>query len=363
MWVKPDGSAAGHPQQAGERHWYAHSLEWFPDSRSILLPVVRGAVCQFWKLPLDGHSPVRLPLEFPIEGTYQPLSSLRGSRLVVMVGFFAEDTQRFECSGGRCQPAAFYNSSRSDEELQVSPNGQRVVFVSTRSGSREIWRANSDGSEALQLTSMPDNRVGSPRWSPDGQWIAFDAAQEGATQIYVVAAEGGTQRRLTQRVNCVRPSFSADSKWVYARGPSNFIWRMPIGGGEMQIVTRTPATEAFASSDGRWLYFMAIPRSKGIFRMPAEGGEEKPVVQDPNLMTWSVTPQAIYLGVGPPEAASIVRIDLASEHKQEVFRFLPPTRRFNTAQTLLSVSQDGRMIYAGGPRSDEADIILVDNFR
>lgn len=73
------------------------------------------------------------------------------------------------------QPAGFFNSSRTDEEMQVSPNGQWVVLSSTRSGSREIWRANRDGSQALLLTALPDLRIGSPRWSFDSQWIAFDA--------------------------------------------------------------------------------------------------------------------------------------------------------------------------------------------
>ena len=43
---------------------------------------------------------------------------------------------------------------------QFSPDGRRVAFASNRSGESEIWLADPDGSNAVQLTSMGAQRTG-----------------------------------------------------------------------------------------------------------------------------------------------------------------------------------------------------------
>ncbi len=67
----------------------------------------------------------------------------------------------------------------------------RIVFVSDRSGSREIWVCDSDGGNQVQLTKFGGSHVGSPRWSPDGRQIAFDSRPSGLSSIYVINASGG----------------------------------------------------------------------------------------------------------------------------------------------------------------------------
>src|ERR1051326_1990059 len=266
--ASPDGALTSNPKRVGSRLWYSFCLDWFPDSEHILVPSIRGAELQYWKAPLNGAPEVRLPLEFPVEGTtgygpghvLQSTVSLRGARLAAVVFRQASDIQRLECesSAAACKAAPFYGSSRTDEELHVAPNGQWIAFASTRSGAREIWRARPDGPGAIQLPSMPEIRSGSPHWSPDSQWLAFDAPYLGRQAVYLVAAEGGTARRLTEGGPNMRPGFSADGKWVHFAGSDDCIWKMPAAGGQMQKVTRTRAASANESPDGRWLYFFSF---------------------------------------------------------------------------------------------------------
>src|SRR6266480_5707461 len=77
------------------------------------------------------------------------------------------------------------------DEAQFSPDGRRIAFVSLRSGNPEIWVCNSDGSNAVQLTSFGGPFVTTPRWSPDGERIAFDSNAAGEFDIHVVGANGG----------------------------------------------------------------------------------------------------------------------------------------------------------------------------
>jgi Tol biopolymer transport system component len=370
FWIRggANGAPSGEPRQIGSRHWYSYTVDWFPDGKSLLLPAISGATSQYWKLPVDGKPPTRLPLEFPFDTTTTTPSgiSLRGTRLATVVYGAEEDIGRLEWNDAakRFQPAAFYNSSHSDEETQVSPDGQLVVFTSTRTGTREIWKARSDGSQALLLTSLPGQRVGSPRWSYDGQWIAFDANQEGSTQIYVVSADGGKARQVTTGTGShVRPSFSSDGKWIYFSDNTNRgIQRIPFAGGAAEPVTHN-GWEPFESPDGRWLYYAESGVAAGIFRVPIGGGAEQLILRDPRATAWAVAGNHVYVGMAlAADSAHILRIDPDTGRREEVYRFPPEARRFDFG-TSLAVSRDERTIYHTGEKRTEADILLVDNFR
>lgn len=63
----------------------------------------------------------------------------------------------------------------------VSPQGDKVAFVSNRGGRYRVWLSNLDGSDAKPISPVPvekdetldlpiEQKV--PSWSPDGKWIA-----------------------------------------------------------------------------------------------------------------------------------------------------------------------------------------------
>src|SRR6202046_5567432 len=60
----------------------------------------------------------------------------------------------------------------------------------------DLWKVSRDGGEAVRLTAGPGIKRG-PHFSPDGQWIAFTGEYGGTLSVYVLAASGGTPRRLT----------------------------------------------------------------------------------------------------------------------------------------------------------------------
>jgi len=60
----------------------------------------------------------------------------------------------------------------SDFNPRWSSNGEMVLFISTRSGSSQVWRIRVGGGEAEQFTKLPLN-VGNLVVSPSGKHIAF----------------------------------------------------------------------------------------------------------------------------------------------------------------------------------------------
>lgn len=82
-------------------------------------------------------------------------------------------------------------STYGDGHPAVSPDGQRLAFVSNRSGAPELWTSATDGSGASKLTSFDGPYLSAPRFSPDGRTLVFDTRVEAQADIYSIDAQGG----------------------------------------------------------------------------------------------------------------------------------------------------------------------------
>jgi len=84
----------------------------------------------------------------------------------------------------------------------VSPDGDRVVFVrrstdlTANRGRTDLWLVASDGSGLRQLTSHEANDS-SPRWSADGSTVYFLSSRSGSSQVWKIAPDGGEASRVT----------------------------------------------------------------------------------------------------------------------------------------------------------------------
>jgi Tol biopolymer transport system component len=81
-----------------------------------------------------------------------------------------------------------------------SPDGRTIVFESDRTGLRQVWLMNADGSGQTQLSFDATQKNQTPEWSPDGTRIAYtvDASPTAAGgDIWVMNADGSHQHRLT----------------------------------------------------------------------------------------------------------------------------------------------------------------------
>ena len=84
----------------------------------------------------------------------------------------------------------------------------KLVFV--RGGN--VWIANTDGTEARQLTSFEPGQYNGlgPALAPDGQWVAFSLMGKGRDkQIYLLPSRGGAVKPLRPKgIEAARsPSF------------------------------------------------------------------------------------------------------------------------------------------------------------
>jgi dipeptidyl aminopeptidase/acylaminoacyl peptidase len=112
------------------------------------------------------------------------------------------------CLGGRAQEAAKHVISFDDlirmhrvSETQVSPDGKWVAYtvatpdMEANRNASNLWMVATSGGEALQLTQSGHDS--SPVWSPDGKTIAFLSSRSGTSQVYLLSMEGGEAKEFT----------------------------------------------------------------------------------------------------------------------------------------------------------------------
>jgi dipeptidyl aminopeptidase/acylaminoacyl peptidase len=87
---------------------------------------------------------------------------------------------------------------------QISPDGKHVVYVvgtvdmEKNSIPSSLWIAATDGkTKPRQLTNAAGKKDRHPRWSPDGQRILFESNRSGDSQLWIIDLAGGEARRLT----------------------------------------------------------------------------------------------------------------------------------------------------------------------
>jgi Tol biopolymer transport system component len=175
---------------------------------------------------------------------------------------------------GKGQPAVkLIASSQRDCAPQYSPDGKRIAFHSDRSGSTQLWVANEDGSNVLQLTSQPAFSVGWPTWSPDNQHVLFSATVGGQLRTFLVPATGGEPTPLAEPVD----GWSRDGRWIYLYLEGK-VWKKPAAGGEPRQLTRERGLFMGESPDGKFIYYCRNTSPPGLWRVPADGGAETEIL-------------------------------------------------------------------------------------
>ena len=74
-----------------------------------------------------------------------------------------------------------------------SPDGKKLVFISDRNGSENVWVANADGTKPRAITTTERENYMSPMWAPDGEYVI---AAKGA-QLWIYHESGGTGVQMT----------------------------------------------------------------------------------------------------------------------------------------------------------------------
>jgi dipeptidyl aminopeptidase/acylaminoacyl peptidase len=172
-------------------------------------------------------------------------------------------------------------------------DGDWIAYISTKSGSQEIWLWSTEDSREIQLTHL-GARINSFQCSPDGAWIAFAGDRYGNYDIYKVTIPDGRTERLTSGERYeVYPSWTPDSrKILYVEldeaWKDHSIFEIDGSGENRRAVGRDKDFFDYQAG-GTFGYPAVSPDGKGLlFRsqrsgwinywlVPMTGGEPKPL--------------------------------------------------------------------------------------
>lgn len=339
-------------------------LAWLPNGRDIVFSSDRSGVRRLWVLTVPPKGAARLPrpLAFAGEDAFQPATSRNGNRLVYCRRHWTSSIWRAEVSlGGRSAfgVARVIPPVKENYHPQYSPDGRLIAFVSTRTGTTEIWIADREGRGARRLTYFGRPGTLNPRWSPDGNEIAFQAVAEGHCSVYAISSRGGAPRRVTPgNMACFAPSWSRDGKWIYFT--SDFsgrpeVWKAPSEGGPVVQVTGGGGENPVESSDGRWIIYR---KDGGLFRMPVTGGPELRVVADP-VGNFDVSGQLVWFdrGFGDFARAALYYADLEAGQIGLFSKLTQPKL------SGLSISPDGRWILYPLREPEYSELLVFDHLQ
>jgi len=107
--------------------------------------------------------------------------------------------------------------TRSLDGATWSPDGKQIVFTTNMGGRDNLWKVDAAGSWPIQLVQS-DERQYSETWSPDGKWILYqqDTGGNELWDVYAVPSDGGEPINLTSTpdVREESPRWSSDGKTI-----------------------------------------------------------------------------------------------------------------------------------------------------
>lgn len=328
-------------------------LDWSPDGQQLAVTGLAGedGGVGIHLISVDGKVRRRLLPPEPNDNSYDsdPQFSPDGRRLAFLrwKSDAASDILITENLPDGATAARIRRLTSDDKliiqgSLRWSADGERVLFISNRSGSLQLWQIDIDGGApelvpgfSESITSYTISRDGglfaftneqadpvikvsepgrdagngtaglpcqinstryddTPRFSPDGSMIVFTSNRTGWDELWVARADCTQVRQLTRfrELGVGSPRWSPDGqKIVFDRREKSEsdIYTIGLDGSALLKVTDSVGSNTMPawSPDGKWIYFTSNRgRSvmvNNIWKVPAMGGEVVQVTREAGM--------------------------------------------------------------------------------
>ena len=123
-------------------------------------------------------------------------------------------------------------------DLRVSPDGKRILFnvretdLEGNRGRTDIWVVGVDGAGLRRLTAHPASDFNA-RWSPCGACVFFLSTRSGSAQVWRISIDGGEAEQVTKLPLDVGNLIVAPARGVLAATMGDF-----PGGSEEATASR-----------------------------------------------------------------------------------------------------------------------------
>jgi len=187
--------------------------------------------------------------------------------LAVTTGSGAAQISRFRIDGSGEQklttgPAQHYGPA-------VSPDGKQVLFQGEEGGNYEVYLMNIDGTGVVPITKPPVS-AGKASWAPDGKSITYAARSgSGPIEIFTAQADGSNPVQMTHSpvgTQNVGGEFSPDGALIaYTSTRLDTTGGTPVTRARVWVMNAKDGSGAKAVSAGDADYFPAWYSADTIF--------------------------------------------------------------------------------------------------
>jgi dipeptidyl aminopeptidase/acylaminoacyl peptidase len=228
---------------------------------------IDGATRDLWLVDVRGGAPVR------IAGAVNAVVAPTGAHVAwvqdrsAMLLDLDAGTATNGAGGAAAEPVRLFTVRSSLAELQWSPDGSRIAFVSARDGRAIIGVFDVAGRSLAWLTNSVDRDM-LPRWSPDGSRVAFVRNVAGV------------------------PGFSVWSVDADGRSPARELWSSPqaptVDGGSIAYPRAVAGSYDLMYGDG----FLVVPGEwngwNHLYAIPADGGDARELTPGDGIVETAV---------------------------------------------------------------------------
>ncbi len=201
----------------------------------------------------------------------------------------------------------------------LSPDGRRIAYTGYQSGYADVYVIDLGSGSRSRIVNFPGTNSGAT-FSPNGSELALTISKDGNPELYTVGANGGGARRLTRTRGVESgPTWSPDgSEIIYSsdQGGSPQLYRISSSGGSGQLLStgRGYCTEPNWSPDGKKVAFNV--RSGGDFQvsiLDLDGGGTRTLStgQDP---VWGADSRHLIF----TEGGALYMLDTVSSRKNKI---------------------------------------------
>jgi Tol biopolymer transport system component/DNA-binding winged helix-turn-helix (wHTH) protein len=341
--------------------WFMYGMAWTRDDKGLVVSQQTDKGARLLEVHLKDRAVRELPLQ---PAGLWPAVSAAGDKLAYTTPTTDTNLWRRDLKNPQAPPVRMFPYSQAQQQGEFSPDGKRIVFVSTIRGQSDVWVSDADGGNVVEVSKEQDGS--NPHWAPDSRKIAYDASYaNGDPEIYVVDIDERTPRKLATNVlRKSHPSWSHDGQWIYFRGYEKIgysLYRCPATGGNATLLLKGQDVIApKESADGKSLYFLTrdVDAAVRVLPLGVANAPDTELIGMPNVeynQQWQVTTNGIYF-VEERRPETALYFDFNTRHTKELFKG-------DKAITYgISVSPDGRYILYSQLDRFTTSVQLVEHF-
>ncbi|ODS84230.1 MAG: protease [Cytophagaceae bacterium SCN 52-12] len=158
------------------------------------------------------------------------------------------------------------DASKLITSYTISPDGNRAAF----SGRGEIFTVPAKSGVTRNLTRSPGVHDRNVEWSPDGQWVSFISDRIGEDEVYIRKQDGsGEAKQVTKGGGSYKfnPVWSPDSRYLLLADRAQDLYLTDVKSGAKLLVHHSPYSEitdyAFGP-DSRWIAYREPGRARSF---------------------------------------------------------------------------------------------------